>query len=112
MRRARLHLRAREAELRRDALAGGGASRAALGPDPLRLCAVGDRLIGLLRGSSELALLDLELKELGRTQVPEEPLACAPLGHDEVAVIVLAAYEFPPNPRTRGRRRYSSSAAR
>ncbi|HET9931152.1 MAG TPA: hypothetical protein VFQ35_10715, partial [Polyangiaceae bacterium] len=86
-RRALRHLRAREAELRREALSVGGSANAQLGPDPLRLCALGERLVGLLHGTSELALLDASLNELERTKGPERPVACATFGRNELAVI-------------------------
>jgi hypothetical protein len=71
-------LRAHERRLRRalDPEHSVAASRA-LGADPYRLCPREGYLLGVLRGSSEVVLLDSDFKELSRLPAPVEASDCA-----------------------------------
>lgn len=86
--RALRHLRRYERELRRasDPQSARPFVRA-LGPDPYRLCRVGSRFVGVLRGSSALVLLDAELNELSRVRAPSTPVDCAVSDAGEVLVV-------------------------
>jgi hypothetical protein len=86
--RALRHLRRAERALRQasDFRAAPPFTRA-LGPDPYRLCAVGSRVVGLLRGSSELVLLDSELGEVARARAPDTPVDCAVSDSGEIFVV-------------------------
>jgi hypothetical protein len=59
----------------------------ALGADPTRLCALGAGFVGLLRGSSELVLLDRSLAERARISGPLEPIDCVATSESEVVVV-------------------------
>ncbi|MFZ5897155.1 MAG: hypothetical protein ACOY0T_39215 [Myxococcota bacterium] len=80
-------LRSREKQLRRVALVTPPLRAEPLGPDPARLCALGANVLGLLRGSSELVLLDQNLIQRARTPGPVQPSACASLDDTQVAVV-------------------------
>jgi hypothetical protein len=93
--RARRQLRGYEAELRRAIdLQSAAPFTRAMGPDPYRLCRVGSVTVGLLRGSSELVLLDAELDERARGAAPDTPVDCAVTPRGEVIVIGELAREI------------------
>lgn len=48
-----------------------------LGPDPYALVPMGERWVGVLRGSSALVLLDSELREIDRAACPPSPTGIA-----------------------------------
>jgi hypothetical protein len=80
-------LRAREAELRREALGTLRFTQAHVGADPVRLCPLRGGLVGLVQGRSELVMLDAALNEVARTSAPPDPVACAALGDSELVVV-------------------------
>jgi len=49
----------------------------ALGPDPYRIAALGDRWVGILRGESAVVLLDRDGAELARIAAPRSPSGLA-----------------------------------
>ena len=104
-------LRAREAELRREALGTLRFTQAHVGADPVRLCPLRGGLVGLVQGRSELVMLDAALNEVARTSAPPDPVACAALGDSEL-VVVGARPRAAACLSTAGSDRCSSSAVR
>jgi Cytochrome c len=69
-------------------------SDVALGPDPYRIAALGDRWIGLLRGASAVVLLDHEGAELARVAAPRSPSGLAVARDGGIFVVGEAAREL------------------
>jgi hypothetical protein len=71
-------------------------SEQVLGPDPYRIAALhgSDRLVGLLRGESAVAVLDADGAELSRIAAPRSPSGLAVSADDDVLVVGEAAREI------------------
>ncbi|MEO7730331.1 MAG: hypothetical protein ABIY55_05125, partial [Kofleriaceae bacterium] len=69
-------------------------SDSALGPDPYRIAALGDRWIGLLRGESAVVLLDRDGAELARIAAPRSPSGLAIARDGAIFVVGEAAREL------------------
>jgi hypothetical protein len=82
----RLHRQEAELRLRTDPKTAPPGSRA-FGPDPYRLCSAGTHSVGVLRGNSELTLLDSSLRELARVPAPSMPVDCAVSDAGELVVV-------------------------
>lgn len=67
-----------------------------LGPDPYRIAALrgGRRLVGVLRGESQLVVLDPDGTELSRTAAPWSPSGLAVSADDDVVVVGEATPEL------------------